>query len=54
MSDLIYALATVAAAVPNTGDTFPAKILIIVAVIAAAALILTTVLAKKKRDDDEK
>lgn len=54
MSDLIYALATVAAAVPNTGDTFPAKILIIVAVIAAAALIFTTVLAKKKRDDDEK
>lgn len=51
---IISTLLANAAVVPNTGDNFPAKILIIVAVIAAAALILTTVLAKKKRDDDEK
>lgn len=51
---LINALAEAAAVVPNTGDNFPAKILVIVAAVAILFMIVTAVLAKKKKDDDEK
>lgn len=45
----MYGLMMLLANAPQTGDNFPAKILIIVGVIAVILAVVTTVLSKKKK-----
>lgn len=50
---MIYELTEMAAAIPATGDTFPATPLIIVGVLAVAAAGISAFLAEKKKKDDD-